>query len=136
MYAQDSIDLLTASGIDFDRLEKHGIDITYFGEILTMSGLVLNDDVKWLSFHSGYDFGYLVKALIGEELPTDESSFMDLLYIYFPCIFDIKVTLILSLYICKNAVYDDGCGGYARRTEFSRRYAQGGAPWSHASGWQ
>lgn len=90
MYAQDSIDLLTASGIDFDRLEKHGIDITYFGEILTMSGLVLNDDVKWLSFHSGYDFGYLVKALIGEELPTDESSFMDLLYIYFPCIFDIK----------------------------------------------
>ena len=109
MYAQDSIDLLEASGIDFDRLEKHGIDITYFGEILTMSGLVLNDDVKWLSFHSGYDFGYLVKALLGEELPSDESSFMDVLYIYFPCIFDIKVNIHLVCYIhLTRLVHDDG----------------------------
>ena len=28
---------------------------------MLISGLVLMDNVKWLSFHSGYDFGYLVK---------------------------------------------------------------------------
>ena len=28
-----------------------------FGEKLTSSGIVLNDDIVWISFHSGYDFG-------------------------------------------------------------------------------
>jgi hypothetical protein len=114
MYAQDSIDLLKNSGIDFHKFgtlvffphverilsllpflccvtclfysfvnctlelinflspgavdvvddEEHdGIDVDEFGELLMTSGLVLNDDIKWISFHSGYDFGYLVKLL-------------------------------------------------------------------------
>lgn len=62
MYAQDSIDLLIRSGIDFSRNEREGIDVNEFGELLTSSGIVLNDDVKWISFHSGYDFGYLLKV--------------------------------------------------------------------------
>jgi CCR4-NOT transcription complex subunit 7/8 len=53
--------------------------------------LVLSDDVKWLSFHSGYDFGYLLRTLTCAELPADESAFMELLHLYFPCIYDIKV---------------------------------------------
>jgi CCR4-NOT transcription complex subunit 7/8 len=91
MFAQDSIELLKSSGIDFDKFEKYGIDIQYFGECLVMSGLVLNDDVKWLSFHSSYDFGYLLKTLTCAELPQEETSFLDLLTTYFPCIYDIKV---------------------------------------------
>ena len=51
MYAQDSIDLLSKSGIDFKRHEDHGIDVQEFGEMLTSSGLVLLDNVKWISFH-------------------------------------------------------------------------------------
>lgn len=90
MFAQDSIELLKSSGIDFDKFEKYGIDIQYFGECLVMSGLVLNDDVKWLSFHSSYDFGYLLKTLTCAELPQEEASFLDLLTTYFPCIYDIK----------------------------------------------
>ena len=56
-----------------------------------MSGLVLNEDVKWVSFHSSYDFGYLVKTLTCTELPTDEPAFMDSLHTFFPCIYDVKV---------------------------------------------
>jgi len=51
MYAQDSIDLLTNSGIDFEKNDKYGIDVEYFGELLISSGFVLLDDVKWISFH-------------------------------------------------------------------------------------
>lgn len=51
MYAQDSIDLLAKSGIDFARHEEYGIDVETFGELLMSSGLVLLDDVKWVSFH-------------------------------------------------------------------------------------
>lgn len=52
MYAPESIDLLKKSGIDFKRHEEEGIDVDYFGELLITSGLVLFDNVKWVSFHS------------------------------------------------------------------------------------
>ncbi|CEG62914.1 Putative CCR4-NOT transcription complex subunit 7 [Rhizopus microsporus] len=98
MYAQDSIELLTKSGIDFKKHEEYGIDVEHFGELLISSGFVLLDDVKWISFHSGYDFGYLLKILTCSVMPADESEFFDLLRTYFPCIYDIKY-LMKS---CKN----------------------------------
>lgn len=51
MYAQDSIDLLAKSGIDFKRHYERGIDVLEFGEVMMSSGMVLLDDVKWISFH-------------------------------------------------------------------------------------
>ncbi|KAK8864642.1 hypothetical protein IAR55_001892 [Kwoniella newhampshirensis] len=90
MFAPDSIDLLKNSGIDFKRFEEEGIDVEYFGELLITSGLVLFENVTWISFHSGYDFGYLLKILTNEPLPALESEFFHLLFIWFPCIYDIK----------------------------------------------
>ncbi|KAF9332271.1 CCR4-NOT transcription complex subunit 7 [Linnemannia elongata] len=98
MYAQDSIDLLIKSGINFQKHEDFGIDIHRFGELLISSGFVLLDDVKWISFHSGYDFGYLLKVLTCSPLPGEEHDFFELLRTYFPCIYDIKY-LMKS---CKN----------------------------------
>ena len=69
MYAQDSIDLLTRSGIEFKTHEERGIEVDVFGELLMTSGLVLSDEIKWISFHSGYDFGYLLKLLTFAPLP-------------------------------------------------------------------
>ncbi|KAI9221214.1 ribonuclease H-like domain-containing protein [Blastocladiella britannica] len=90
MYAQDSIELLTKAGLDFAKHELYGIDITHFGELLMTSGLILVDDVKWISFHSGYDFGYLLKLLTCKPLPADERDFFRLLRVFFPAIYDIK----------------------------------------------
>jgi CCR4-NOT transcription complex subunit 7/8 len=75
MYAQDSIDLLIRSGIDFQKKE-----------------------IKWISFHSGYDFGYLLKVLTCKPLPAEEPEFLEQARTYFPCIYDIKF-LMKS---CKN----------------------------------
>jgi len=98
MYAQDSIDLLIRSGIDFQKNEEMGIDVSDFGELLISSGIVLNDEVKWISFHSGYDFGYLLKVLTCKPLPAEEPEFLEQARVYFPCIYDIKF-LMKS---CKN----------------------------------
>ncbi|CAM9401904.1 unnamed protein product, partial [Discosporangium mesarthrocarpum] len=90
MYAHDSIELLKNSGIDFDAHESRGIDVHHFGELLMTSGLVLLPNVHWISFHSGYDFGYLLKILTCQDLPQQESEFFELLQLYFPKLFDIK----------------------------------------------
>lgn len=98
MYAQDSIDLLTNSGIQFHKHDEEGIDPYEFAQLLMTSGVVLSENVKWISFHSGYDFGYLLKILTDQNLPTEESEFFELLRIYFPTIYDVKY-LMKS---CKN----------------------------------
>ena len=98
MYAQDSIDLLLNSGIQFKKHEEDGIDPQDFAELLMTSGIVLMDNIKWLSFHSGYDFAYLLKLLTDQNLPAEEGDFFELLRIYFPTIYDVKY-LMKS---CKN----------------------------------
>uniref|UniRef100_A0A8C5LIW4 poly(A)-specific ribonuclease n=1 Tax=Jaculus jaculus TaxID=51337 RepID=A0A8C5LIW4_JACJA len=98
MCAQDSIELLTTSGIQFKKHEEEGIETQYFEELLMTSGVVLCEGVKWLSFHSGYDFGYLIKILTNSNLPEEELDFFEILWLFFPVIYDVKY-LMKS---CKN----------------------------------
>jgi CCR4-NOT transcription complex subunit 7/8 len=93
MYAQDSIDLLSKCGIDFKQHEQQGMEASDFAELLIGSGVVLSDNVHWISFHSGYDFGYMLKILTCTILPADEQEFFELIKIYFPKIYDIKYLL-------------------------------------------
>ncbi|OIT27110.1 PREDICTED: probable CCR4-associated factor 1 homolog 7 [Nicotiana attenuata] len=90
VYANDSIELLRQSGIDFKKNIEKGIDAKRFGELLMSSGIVLNDNVYWVTFHSGYDFGYLLKILTCQDLPDTQTGFFNLINMYFPVVFDIK----------------------------------------------
>ncbi|CAE6488552.1 unnamed protein product [Rhizoctonia solani] len=96
MYSADSIELLQKSGLDFNRHEdaQYGIKPNDFAELLITSGLVLFEDVKWISFHSGYDFGYLLRLLTNAPLPSVEEDFFELVHIWFPNILDIKASSI------------------------------------------
>lgn len=84
--------------IQFKKHEENGIEPLVFAECIITSGLVLGDNIKWMTFHSSFDFGYLVKVLTDEKLPQEESDFFDMFSIYFPCVYDIKY-LMKS---CKN----------------------------------
>ncbi|KNC82803.1 CCR4-NOT transcription complex subunit 7, partial [Sphaeroforma arctica JP610] len=90
MYAEDSINLLKRSGINFEKCETEGIDVFDFGELLIVSGLVLNNDVRWLSFHGYMDYGYLLKILTCRPLPEKETDFLQELMVYFPNTYDVK----------------------------------------------
>lgn len=59
---------------------------------LNISGIVLMDNINWLSFHSGYDFGYLLKLLTDKNLPLEENDFFESLRLYFPTVYDVKVS--------------------------------------------
>ena len=65
---------------------------------MIVSGLVLMPGVRWLSFSSGYDFGYLLNLLTNQDLPKTENEFFEVLKIFFPCVYDVKY-LMKS---CKN----------------------------------
>lgn len=90
MANQQSIDSLKHAGIDFAQLERDGIDPKQFAALLIPSGLVCFDEAKWISFHGGYDFGYLMKLLTCEKMPNDEQDFTKRLKKYFPSVYDVK----------------------------------------------
>ena len=57
MYAQDSIDMLTQAGIRFKRHEEDGINPQHFAELIISSGLILCEDITWITF-GRYDAMY------------------------------------------------------------------------------
>lgn len=103
MYSQVSIEALQQAGVDFPSLEKDGIDPFEFAALLISSGLICDEDVHWISFHGGYDFGYLLKLMICKPLPDDEVEFDILVKKFFPAIYDIK-------FIMKHAIRQNAMG--------------------------
>lgn len=61
-----------------------------FGALLTTSALIVNEDVTWVTFHSCFDFGYLIKSIVTEKLPKTEEEFFEKHNVLFPCSYDIK----------------------------------------------
>ena len=103
MYAELSVETLKQAGLDFARLEDNGIEPADFASMLISSGLVCDEDVRWISFHGGYDFGYLTKLLICQSLPCDEKEYDMYVKKFFPSILDIK-------YLMKYAIRQHSMG--------------------------
>lgn len=90
-HAPNSINLLRHQGMDFDSTRQYGVSATRFAELLMSSGLLCNDSVTYITFHSGYDFGYLIKVITGHVLPGSLQEFLNLLKAIFGNrVYDIK----------------------------------------------
>ena len=90
-YNEESVKLLKNSGINFEKLKKNGIKHRDFAENIITSGLVLNPDIYWISYHGAYDFAYILKLLTNERIPMNEEEFIDILSLYFHNYYDVKM---------------------------------------------
>ena len=114
-HSQESINLLNNSGINFHKIKKDGISHSLFAEYFTVSGMVLNDNITWISFNGLSDFAYLLKLLIGESLPNNSNDFLDLMKLYFPNAYDIKYL------INENELYTGGLNKIANELNIERK---------------
>ena len=90
-FSQSSMNLLISSGIDFKKMKENGINHKKFIEFFKNSGLVLNPNIHWISFHGSYDFAYLLRNLLGNSLPKNEKEFTQILGLFFPNHYDIRI---------------------------------------------
>ncbi len=93
MYSHESIELLIQAKINFKEHTANGIDVREFGSLLTTSGLVMSDRIVWVSFHSAYDFAYLIKILTGNTMCEKEDDFYKFMNVLFPIFYDFKYLL-------------------------------------------
>ncbi|GMT25464.1 hypothetical protein PFISCL1PPCAC_16761, partial [Pristionchus fissidentatus] len=118
MFSQESVDMLRIAGIDFDRLQTDGISTDVFGELLTTSGLIVDDRITWITFSSGYDFGYLFRTITLKELPKEENHFFNFHRLLFPKSYDVK--LLLRMPGCQVAKLKGGLQEIADQLDVKR----------------
>ncbi|QRG37663.1 hypothetical protein FDK38_002042 [Candidozyma auris] len=91
MFNEEHLYMLTqTSQINFAMHMSQGISHHAFAELMIESGLLLDQSINWLSYHSGYDLGFLISLLTNDVLPQDEKEFFWWCTKYFPNFFDLK----------------------------------------------
>lgn len=95
LYTEESVAFLADAGVDFPRHATEGIDPAEIAWRFGASALFgcHARSPQWLTFSGWYDWGYLLKLLTSQSMPSDLDSFDHLLGTYCPHRNDLRDTL-------------------------------------------
>ena len=83
------------------------------GEYFFKSGLVMNENLHWISYHGSFDYGYFYRLIKLAPLPDYQEDFLNEIKIYFPHNYDMKY-LIGKKFGRDDILYDNMQGGLSR----------------------
>lgn len=83
------------------------------GEYFFKSGLVMNENLHWISYHGSFDYGYFYRLIKLAPLPDYQEDFLNEIKIYFPHNYDMKY-LIGKKFGRDDIHYDNMQGGLSR----------------------
>ncbi len=72
--------MLSNSCIDFNLFKKKGIPHNIFAEYFLTSGLILNDEITWISFNGLSDFTYLLRLCLNYDFPENPDNFISSIF--------------------------------------------------------
>lgn len=93
LHSHESIEMLKDAGINFEHMSAKGIDPLRFADEFIQSGLVMNEEVHWITFHGAFDFAYLIKVFTNSLLPASLDKFKLQVKQNFPILYDIKIMM-------------------------------------------
>ena len=109
IYNEESINLLKNSGFNFKNLKKNGIKHKIFAEYLMTSGLVLNPDIYWISYHGAYDFGYLLNLLLSLSVSGLVKNISEFKHFFLISLIDIVGNFLAISLLMEYSAISFGC---------------------------
>lgn len=91
MISAESLELLRNSGINFENHRTLGIDKFEFAQLMTDSGLIMDSNTTWITFHAAYDLGFLVHILMNDMMPSTRDDFEWWVHKFMPNLFDLNL---------------------------------------------
>ncbi|XBW35410.1 hypothetical protein QEN19_000976 [Hanseniaspora menglaensis] len=73
------------------ELKNTGINLVELAVLLTDSGLLMNNNVTWISHSGAYDFAYLLRLVSNKPLPSTRELFLSELDKFFPNYYDLDL---------------------------------------------
>lgn len=91
MLSVESLDLLRKSGINYEMHKTTGVSKFEFAQLMIDSGLLMDNEVTWITYHAAYDLGFLVNILMNDIMPNNRKDFEWWIHEYMPNLYDLNL---------------------------------------------
>lgn len=91
MISGESLELLRKSGINYEMHKNIGVNKFEFAQLMIDSGLLMDENVTWITYHAAYDLGFLINILMNDIMPNNRKDFEWWIHKYMPSLFDLNL---------------------------------------------
>ena len=91
MISGESLDLLRKSAINPEMHKTNGVKKFEFAQLMIDSGLLMDENVTWITYHAAYDLGFFIHILLNDIMPNNRKDFDSWVHEYMPSLFDLNL---------------------------------------------